>query len=96
MQVKYIFLQDSFPARFKAIHLINQPWYISVIMAVMRPFMKQKTKDRVSKAANIQHAWHPVIHKLCCIYRCTCMVLNSADYMNILPPMICLQSLVVS
>ena len=40
-------LQEAFPARFKGVHLINQPWYISIVMGVIRPFMKQKLRDRI-------------------------------------------------
>ena len=40
-------LQEAFPARFKGVHLINQPWYISIVMGVIKPFMKQKLRDRI-------------------------------------------------
>ena len=40
-------LQDAFPLRFKGIHLVNQPWYISMVLAIVRPFMKQKLRDRL-------------------------------------------------
>lgn len=40
-------LQDSFPARFKGIHLVNQPWYVSIVLTIMRPFMKQKLRQRL-------------------------------------------------
>ena len=40
-------LQESFPARFKGIHLVNQAWYISLILSIVRPFMKQKMRDRL-------------------------------------------------
>lgn len=40
-------LQEAFPARFKGVHLINQPWYISIVMGVVKPFMKQKLRDRI-------------------------------------------------
>jgi len=39
-------LQDAFPARFKGFHLINQPWYVSIVLAIMRPFMKSKLRSR--------------------------------------------------
>lgn len=41
--------QDAFPARFKGIHVLNQPWYISIVMALVLPFLKQKYRERVSK-----------------------------------------------
>ena len=40
-------LQECFPGRFKGMHLVNQPWYISLVLGLMRPFMKQKMKDRI-------------------------------------------------
>lgn len=39
-------IQDSFPGRFKGMHLVNQPWYISLLMMIIRPFMKQKLRER--------------------------------------------------
>ena len=39
-------LQDAFPARFKGLHFINQPWYVSLIMSAVRPLLKQKHRDR--------------------------------------------------
>ena len=40
-------LQDSFPGRFKGMHLVNQAWYISLVLGVIRPFMKQKMRERL-------------------------------------------------
>lgn len=40
-------LQDSFPIRFKGFHMLNQPWYLSMIMTVVRPFLSQKHRDRI-------------------------------------------------
>lgn len=40
-------LQESFPARFKGVHLLHQPWYVSIVLSVIRPFMKQKLRDRI-------------------------------------------------
>lgn len=40
-------LQESFPARFKGVHLMHQPWYVSMVLSVIRPFMKQKLRDRI-------------------------------------------------
>lgn len=39
-------LQDAFPARFKGLHFINQPWYVSLIMGAVRPLLKHKHRDR--------------------------------------------------
>ena len=40
-------LQEAFPARFKGVHLMFQPWYISIVLSIVRPFMKQKLRDRI-------------------------------------------------
>ena len=39
-------LQDAFPARFKGLHFLHQPWYVNLVMTVVKPFLKQKHKDR--------------------------------------------------
>ena len=44
-----LFLQEAFPARFKGAHLFRQPWYVSLVFNIVRPFLKQKFKERVSK-----------------------------------------------
>lgn len=42
--------QEAFPARFKSLHLVHQPWYISIVYRLAKPFIKPKFKDRVSSA----------------------------------------------
>lgn len=41
-------LQDCFPAKIKAVHFINQPWYIDGLMSVIKPFLKEKSKNKVN------------------------------------------------
>lgn len=40
-------LQDSFPIRFKGFHMLNQPWYLSMIMTFVRPFLSLKHRERI-------------------------------------------------
>ncbi|KAK7593083.1 hypothetical protein V9T40_007835 [Parthenolecanium corni] len=39
--------QDSFPARIRNVHFVGQPWYVNGILAVVKPFLKDKMKDKL-------------------------------------------------
>lgn len=39
--------QDCFPARFKGIHFVNQPWYIRFTLSLIKPILKEKAFSRV-------------------------------------------------
>lgn len=39
--------QNCFPARFKGIHLINQPWYVRVMLTLIKPSLKIKAQNRI-------------------------------------------------
>jgi CRAL/TRIO domain len=41
-------VQESFPMRFKAFHVLNEPFYFDAILAVLKPFLKDKIRRRVS------------------------------------------------
>lgn len=40
-------LQDCMPVRFKSIHFIGQPWYVETALAVIKPYLKAKTRERI-------------------------------------------------
>jgi len=40
-------IQDCFPARFKAIHFVNEPAIFSVLFGLVRPFLSQKLQNRI-------------------------------------------------
>ncbi|KAL5479980.1 hypothetical protein EMCRGX_G023591 [Ephydatia muelleri] len=39
--------QEAFPGRFKGLHFINQPWYISIPLSLLLPFFKEKFRERI-------------------------------------------------
>ena len=51
-------LQESFPMRFKGFHLLHQPWYLSMIMAFVKPFLSQKHRDRIHTHGSNYNSLH--------------------------------------
>lgn len=41
-------LQDAFPMRLGALHMVSPPWYIEAALSLSKPFLKEKLRDRVS------------------------------------------------
>lgn len=41
-------IQEAFPMRFKAFHILHEPFYMDAILAVLKPFLKEKIRKRVS------------------------------------------------
>jgi len=41
-------LQDSYPARFKEIHLIHHPTIFNMVYSVIKPFLKEKIRKRIN------------------------------------------------
>lgn len=41
-------VQETFPLRFKGFHIINEPFYFDAVMAVLKPFLKDKIRKRVT------------------------------------------------
>ncbi|XP_030751279.1 clavesin-1-like [Sitophilus oryzae] len=56
-------LQDCFPARFKGIHFIGQPWYVDAALAVTKPFLKEEIKERIFSHGNNLSTLHEEVHK---------------------------------
>ena len=40
-------VQEAFPLRFKAFHVLHEPFYFDAILAVLKPFLKDKIRRRV-------------------------------------------------
>lgn len=42
-------VQEAFPLRFKAFHVLHEPFYFDAVLAVLKPFLKDKIRRRVSE-----------------------------------------------
>lgn len=40
-------VQETFPLRFKGFHVVNEPFYFDAVMAVLKPFLKEKIRKRI-------------------------------------------------
>lgn len=40
-------VQEAFPLRFKAFHVLYEPFYFDAILAMLKPFLKDKIRRRV-------------------------------------------------
>lgn len=47
----YVYVQDSFPLKVRGIHLVNEPMFFRPVFAMLRPFLPDKIKQRVSTHA---------------------------------------------
>lgn len=56
-------LQDCFPARFKGVHFIGQPWYVDAALTVIKPFLKDKIKERIYVHGNNLSTLHDYLPK---------------------------------
>ncbi|XP_026464159.1 LOW QUALITY PROTEIN: clavesin-2-like [Ctenocephalides felis] len=56
-------LQDCFPARFKGVHFIGQPWYVEMALSAIKPFLKDKTRERIYMHGNNLSTLHKYVTK---------------------------------
>ncbi|XP_023942656.2 clavesin-2-like [Bicyclus anynana] len=54
-------LQDCMPVRFKSIHFIGQPWYVETALAVIKPYLKAKTRERIVLHGNNLSTLHDAL-----------------------------------
>ncbi|CAH1999242.1 unnamed protein product [Acanthoscelides obtectus] len=40
-------VQETFPLRFKSFHVVNEPFYFDAIIAILKPFLKEKIRKRI-------------------------------------------------
>lgn len=40
-------LHDTIPMRFNGVVMMNEPWYVSTFISMIKPFMNQKLRDRI-------------------------------------------------
>lgn len=45
-------VQEVFPMRFKSFHVVHDPFYFSTILNMLKPFLKDKIRRRVSSINN--------------------------------------------
>ncbi|KAL3272762.1 hypothetical protein HHI36_014223 [Cryptolaemus montrouzieri] len=56
-------LQNCFPARFKGVHFLGQPWYVEAALMVIKPFLNDKIKERIYVHGNNMSVLHEHVHK---------------------------------
>jgi len=40
-------VQDTFPLKIQEIHMVNNPWYVHIILSMIWPFLTQKLRGRI-------------------------------------------------
>jgi len=51
-------IQDCFPLRFQAIHLINEPWIFNIILSIILPLLSEKIQKRIHHHGNCWTSLH--------------------------------------
>ncbi|XP_044266194.1 alpha-tocopherol transfer protein-like [Tribolium madens] len=54
-------VQETFPLRFKGFHIVNEPFYFDAVMAVLKPFVKEKIRKRIFLHGSDTNALHGFI-----------------------------------
>ncbi|GAB0096783.1 CRAL-TRIO domain-containing protein [Sergentomyia squamirostris] len=69
-------VQDAFPLRFKAFHILHEPFYFDAILAVLKPFLREKIRKRIFLHGN----------DLASLYRFLPQEILPAEYGGLQPP----------
>uniref|UniRef100_A0A182VUK4 CRAL-TRIO domain-containing protein n=1 Tax=Anopheles minimus TaxID=112268 RepID=A0A182VUK4_9DIPT len=56
-------VQEAFPLRFKAFHVLHEPFYFDAILAVLKPFLKDKIRRRIHLHGNSLSSLHKYVSK---------------------------------
>lgn len=59
-------VQEAFPMRFKAFHVLHEPFYFDAILAMLKPFLKDKIRKRVSSTKETNMNGKIIIEFLVC------------------------------
>lgn len=61
-------VQEAFPMRFKAFHVLHEPFYMDAILSVLKPFLKDKIRRRVNleNSFSLQKSTHAFIFRSTC------------------------------
>uniref|UniRef100_A0A182NES0 CRAL-TRIO domain-containing protein n=1 Tax=Anopheles dirus TaxID=7168 RepID=A0A182NES0_9DIPT len=56
-------VQEAFPLRFKAFHVLHEPFYFDAILAVLKPFLKDKIRRRIHLHGHSLSSLHKYVSK---------------------------------
>eukprot|EP00058_Branchiostoma_floridae_P021603 XP_002607093.1 hypothetical protein BRAFLDRAFT_57347 [Branchiostoma floridae] len=52
--------QDSFPVRIRGVHLVNESFLVDAVFVIIRPFLKEKLKERIKLHGKVYETLHEV------------------------------------
>ncbi|CRK93457.1 CLUMA_CG006993, isoform A [Clunio marinus] len=58
-------VQEAFPMRFKAFHILHEPFYMDAILSVLKPFLKDKIRRRIHCHGNDLNSLYKHIPRDC-------------------------------